>query len=97
MTCGITRPATTFCCSCSRSFGAPAWSTTASGTDHGAGSVAFVVGEHVKGGLYGTYPSLEPSEQEAGGNLKSLMDFRSVYTTIFGRLDASGPGAHSWR
>ena len=53
-----------------------------SGTDHGAGSVAFVVGEHVKGGLYGTYPSLEPSEQEEGGNLKSLMDFRSVYTTI---------------
>ena len=53
-----------------------------SGTDHGAGSVAFVVGEHVKGGIYGTYPSLEPSEQEEGGNLKSLMDFRSVYTTI---------------
>ena len=53
-----------------------------SGTDHGAGSVAFVVGEHVKGGVYGTYPSLEPSEQEEGGNLKSSMDFRSVYTTI---------------
>ena len=53
-----------------------------SGTDHGAGSVAFVVGEQVKGGLYGTYPSLEASEQEEGGNLKSLMDFRSVYTTI---------------
>ena len=53
-----------------------------SGTDHGAGSVAFVVGEQVKGGVYGTYPSLEPSEQEEGGNLKSSMDFRSVYTTI---------------
>ena len=53
-----------------------------SGTDHGASSVAFVVGEQVKGGLYGTYPSLEPSEQEEGGNLKSSMDFRSVYTTI---------------
>jgi uncharacterized protein (DUF1501 family) len=53
-----------------------------SGTDHGAGSVAFVVGEDVKGGVYGTYPSLEPNEQEVGGNLKSLMDFRSVYTTI---------------
>ncbi len=53
-----------------------------SGTDHGASSVAFVVGEDVKGGVYGTYPSLEPSEQEEGGNLKSSMDFRSVYTTI---------------
>jgi uncharacterized protein (DUF1501 family) len=53
-----------------------------SGTDHGAGSVAFAVGEHVKGGFYGVYPSLEPSQQEEGGNLKFGMDFRSVYTTI---------------
>ena len=53
-----------------------------SGTDPGAGSVAFMVGEHVKGGIYGDYPSLESGEQEEGGNLKSLMDFRSVYTTI---------------
>jgi uncharacterized protein (DUF1501 family) len=27
-----------------------------SGTDHGAGGVAFVIGEPVKGGMYGTYP-----------------------------------------
>ena len=53
-----------------------------SGTDHGAGSVAFMVGEHVKGGIYGDYPSLESGEQEVGGNLKSSMDFRSVYSTI---------------
>jgi uncharacterized protein (DUF1501 family) len=53
-----------------------------SGTDHGAGGVAFAIGEHVKGGFYGEYPSLEPSQQEEGGNLKHSMDFRSVYTTI---------------
>ena len=53
-----------------------------SGTDHGAASVAFAIGEHVKGGLYGEYPSLEPSKQEEGGNLKYNMDFRSVYSTI---------------
>jgi uncharacterized protein (DUF1501 family) len=53
-----------------------------SGTDHGAGGVAFAIGEHVKGGLYGEYPSLEPGQQEEGGNLKYNMDFRSVYTTI---------------
>jgi uncharacterized protein (DUF1501 family) len=53
-----------------------------SGTDHGAGSVAFAIGEHVKGGIYGEYPSLEPGQQEEGGNLKHNMDFRSVYTTI---------------
>ncbi len=53
-----------------------------SGTDHGAAGVAFAVGEHVKGGVYGTYPSLEPSQQEEGGNLKFNLDFRSVYTGI---------------
>ena len=53
-----------------------------SGTDHGAAGVAFALGEHVKGGIYGEYPSLEPSEQEEGGNLKFNLDFRSVYSTI---------------
>ena len=57
-------------------------SDNGSGTDHGAGGVAFVVGDHVKGGIYGEYPSLEPSQQEEGGNLKYNMDFRSIYTTI---------------
>jgi uncharacterized protein (DUF1501 family) len=56
-----------------------------SGTDHGAGSVAFAVGEKVKGGLYGEVPALEPSQQEEGGNLKSTLDFRSVYSTILER------------
>ena len=53
-----------------------------SGTDHGAGGVAFAIGEHVKGGVYGEYPSLDPSQQEEGGNLKFNLDFRSVYTDI---------------
>jgi len=53
-----------------------------SGTDHGAGSVAFAIGEHVKGGVYGEYPSLEVSKQEDGGNVAHNMDFRSIYTTL---------------
>ena len=57
-------------------------SDNGSGTDHGAGGIAFAVGEHVKGGIYGEYPSLEPSQQEEGGNLRYNMDFRSIYTTI---------------
>jgi uncharacterized protein (DUF1501 family) len=57
-------------------------SDNGSGTDHGAAGIAFAVGEKVKGGLYGEYPSLEPSKQEEGGNLKHNMDFRSVYATI---------------
>ena len=57
-------------------------SDNGSGTDHGAGGIAFVVGDHVKGGIYGEYPSLEPGQQEEGGNLRYNMDFRSIYTTI---------------
>ncbi len=53
-----------------------------SGTDHGAAGIAFAVGEGVKGGIYGEYPSLEPSKQEEGGNLKHNLDFRNVYAGI---------------
>ena len=53
-----------------------------SGTDHGAGSIAMAVGEHVKGGIYGEYPSLELQHQEEGGNLRFNMDFRQVYTCL---------------
>ena len=53
-----------------------------SGTDHGASGIAFAVGDHVKGGIYGEYPSLELNQQEEGGNLKSSMDFRQVYVSI---------------
>lgn len=63
-----------------------------SGTDHGASGIAFAIGDHVKGGIYGEYPSLERNQQEEGGNLKSSMDFREVYVSILEdwlHLDAS--------
>jgi uncharacterized protein (DUF1501 family) len=53
-----------------------------SGTDHGAAGIAFAIGEKVKGGIYGEYPSLEPSKQEEGGNLRFNTDFRSIYSTM---------------
>ena len=56
-----------------------------SGTDHGTGGVAFVIGENVKGGLYGEYPSLERNKLEDGGNLLHNIDFRSAYTTVLER------------
>ncbi len=52
-----------------------------SGTDHGSGGAAFVIGDHVKGGLYGEYPSLEDSKL-LEGDLHFNNDFRSIYTTI---------------
>jgi uncharacterized protein (DUF1501 family) len=51
------------------------------GTDHGAGGVAFVLGDPVKGGMYGEYPSLKEADLTIG-NLQYNNDFRSTYTTI---------------
>jgi uncharacterized protein (DUF1501 family) len=51
------------------------------GTDHGAGSVAFILGEHVEGGMYGEYPSLKQGDLTLG-NLKYNVDFRSTYASI---------------
>ena len=62
-----------------------------SGTDHGTGGVAFALGEHVKGGIYGEYPALEMDKLEEGGNLLHNVDFRQAYSTILERwmgLDA---------
>ena len=52
-----------------------------SGTDHGSGGVAFVVGEAVKGGLYGEYPSLAP-DKLLDGDLHFNNDFRGLYATL---------------
>jgi uncharacterized protein (DUF1501 family) len=52
-----------------------------SGTDHGSGGVAFVIGDAVKGGLYGEYPSLEPEKLDSG-DLHWNNDFRSTYATL---------------
>jgi uncharacterized protein (DUF1501 family) len=52
-----------------------------SGTDHGAGGLAFLIGNRVKGGFYGEAPSLRPTDQ-IEGDLAFNLDFRSVYTSI---------------
>jgi uncharacterized protein (DUF1501 family) len=55
-----------------------------SGTDHGAGGTAFVLGDAVKGGMYGEYPSLRDGDLTLG-NLTYTNDFRSTYSTILQR------------
>ena len=55
-----------------------------SGTDHGSGGVAFVIGGEVKGGMYGAYPSLAEQDQ-LEGDLHFNNDFRSTYSTILER------------
>ena len=53
-----------------------------SGTDHGSGGGAFIIGNRVKGGLYSEYPSIEPSEWLNGEDLKHTFDYRGVYGTL---------------
>jgi uncharacterized protein (DUF1501 family) len=50
------------------------------GTDHGAAGLDIVVGDKVKGGLYGEQPSL--TDLDANGNLKASTDFRAVYAEM---------------
>jgi len=52
-----------------------------SGTDHGAGGAAFVIGDRVKGGMYSEYPSLK-AEDLVQGDLEPNYDFRGFYSTV---------------
>ncbi len=54
----------------------------ASGTDHGTGGGAFIVGDHVQGGLYAEYPSLDPAQWANGEDLEHTIDFRGIYGTV---------------
>ena len=52
------------------------------GTDHGAAAPVLLIGNPVKGGIYGQTPSL--TDLDTTGNLKFGVDFRSVYQEILG-------------
>jgi uncharacterized protein (DUF1501 family) len=54
------------------------------GTDHGAGAIMMAMGGAVRGGIYGTAPSLDPNPanpalENNGGDVRFETDFRSVY------------------
>jgi uncharacterized protein (DUF1501 family) len=51
------------------------------GTDHGAAAPMFIIGEKVKAGLLGKYPSLAPNDL-LQGDIKYTVDFRSVYADV---------------
>lgn len=68
-------------------FGRRAQENASGGTDHGKAGTVFVLGGGIKGGtLYGTAPDLGSLDE---GDLRSEIDFRSVYSTLiedwFGR------------
>ncbi|GAC1583638.1 MAG: DUF1501 domain-containing protein [Candidatus Velthaea sp.] len=60
-------------------FGRRVGENASRGTDHGTAAPLFMIGGNVKGGVYGTHPSLDDL---AGGDLRYTTDFRSVYATV---------------
>ncbi len=52
-----------------------------SGSDHGSGGAAFIIGGAVNGGMFGEYPSLK-EEDQLDGDLKANNDFRGTYTSL---------------
>ncbi len=53
------------------------------GSDHGAASVCFALGNGVRQGLYGDAPNL--AKLVDNGNVPYTTDFRSVYATVIER------------
>ena len=53
-----------------------------SGTDHGSGGGAFIIGDQVDGGLYAEYPSVAPKDWLNGEDLQHTIDFRGIYGTM---------------
>jgi uncharacterized protein (DUF1501 family) len=51
------------------------------GTDHGSAGLAFAIGETVKGGQYGEYPSMKAADLQQGDLVPNL-DFRGLYSTF---------------
>jgi uncharacterized protein (DUF1501 family) len=62
-------------------FGRRVAENASGGTDHGAAAPMFIVGEKVKAGLLGQYPSLAPSDLFQG-DLQYRVDFRCVYAAV---------------
>ncbi|MBO0682678.1 MAG: DUF1501 domain-containing protein [Candidatus Dormibacteraeota bacterium] len=63
-------------------FGRRPGENASGGTDHGSAAPVILLGDPVKGGVYGKAPSL--TDLDATSNLKYTVDFRSVYQEILG-------------
>ncbi|HEV2235655.1 MAG TPA: DUF1501 domain-containing protein [Ktedonobacterales bacterium] len=67
-------------------FGRRVHENASQGTDHGTAAPMFVVGDAVNGGVFGAPPDL--GDLDTNQNLKSPVDFRSVYATVLNWLGA---------
>jgi uncharacterized protein (DUF1501 family) len=60
-------------------FGRRVKENASKGTDHGTAAPHFLIGGKVKGGFYGSHPSLTNLHN---GDLQHTVDYRSLYTTV---------------
>ena len=67
-------------------FGRRVQANSTAGTDHGTASVAFIVGDLVKPGVYGQYPDL--TKLDTNGNPVIQVDFRNHISDLVGALGA---------
>ena len=61
-------------------FGRRAKENQSNGTDHGTANTQFVIGGGVRGGFYGSHPSL--TQLSGDGNLLFTTDYRALYSTL---------------
>jgi uncharacterized protein (DUF1501 family) len=69
-------------------FGRRPNSNSTAGTDHGTGTVSFMLGGTVLGGVYGQYPSLAPSALDGNGNIAVPVDYRNHISDVCVELGA---------
>jgi uncharacterized protein (DUF1501 family) len=73
-------------------FGRRVGENSALGTDHGRGSVLFVLGAGGPGGVQGRWPGLGRSALEGPGDVAVANDFREVVGAVLHRHGARGAG-----
>jgi uncharacterized protein (DUF1501 family) len=71
-------------------FGRRVHANASDGTDHGTAGPMFVLGARVKGGFYGTQPSLTDLD---AGDLKATTDFRDVFGTVLATVLRADPAS----
>lgn len=73
-------------------FGRRVAENSSGGSDHGRGGVMFVAGGGIRGGLYGTWPGLSPSQLQ-DGDVAIATDYRQVLAELLtARLGATSVG-----
>jgi uncharacterized protein (DUF1501 family) len=74
-------------------FGRRAHENASLGTDHGRGSVLFVIGDGLRGGqVHGRWPGLAEAALEGPGDLAVTTDYRDVLCEVIAHAGGPSPG-----